>query len=30
MHLEFIHNLNKNFIYHEIHVAITTLSHNLF
>jgi hypothetical protein len=28
--IELIHNLNKNFIPHEIHVAITTLSHYLF
>jgi len=28
--VEFIHNLNKNFIHHEIHVAIATLSYYLF
>jgi len=27
---ELIHNLNKNFVYHEIHVTIFTLSHYLF
>jgi hypothetical protein len=28
--IELIRNLNKNFIHHEIHVTIFTLSHNLF
>jgi hypothetical protein len=28
--IELIHNLHKNFIHHEIHVAIATLSHYLF
>jgi hypothetical protein len=28
--IELIHNLNKKFIHHEIHVAITTLVHYLF
>jgi hypothetical protein len=28
--IECIHNLNKNFIHHEIHIAITTLLHYLF
>jgi hypothetical protein len=28
--VELIHNLNKSFIPHEIHVAIATLSHFWF
>jgi hypothetical protein len=28
--VQLIHNLNKTFIHHEIHVAIATLSHYLY
>jgi hypothetical protein len=28
--IKLIYNLNKNFIHHEIHVAIATLSYYLF